>query len=89
MKVGRVLLFWVVVTAADRAAATCQRWGTNPSARLRRAPPLSGEALWEAVGSAAQKAPSAEGAVSRRLTEDKPARRKTTHLQENCLLCPP
>ena len=43
--------------------------GTNPSARLRRAPPLSGEALWEAPP---QKAPSAEGAVSRRLTEDTP-----------------
>ena len=37
MKDGRVLLFWDEVTAADRAAATSQRWGTNPSARLRRA----------------------------------------------------
>ena len=35
----------VVVAAADRAAATYAMWGTNPSARLRRAPPLSGEAL--------------------------------------------
>ena len=80
MKDGRVLLFWVVVTAADRAAATCQRWGTDPSARLRRAPPLSGEALREAPP---QKAPSAEGAVSRRLTEDKPTRCKATHSQGN------
>ncbi len=30
-------MFWDEVTAADRAAATSQRWGTNPSARLRRA----------------------------------------------------
>ena len=35
----------VVVTAADRAAATYAAWGTNPSARISRAPPLSGEAL--------------------------------------------
>ena len=35
----------VVVTAAGRAAATFWHLGTNPSARLRRAPPLSGEAL--------------------------------------------
>ncbi len=34
-----------MVTAADRAAATFAVRGTNPSARLRRAPPLSGEAL--------------------------------------------
>ena len=34
-----------MVTAADRAAATFAVWGTNPSARLRRAPPLSGEAV--------------------------------------------
>ena len=40
-----------------------RRWGTNPSARLWRAPPLSGEALQECR----QKAPSAEGAVSRSL----------------------
>ena len=38
----------VMVTAADRAAATCQRRGTNPSAHCWRAPPLSGEALQEA-----------------------------------------
>ena len=36
---------WVMVTAADRAAATFAVRGTNPSARLRRAPPLSGEAV--------------------------------------------
>ena len=36
----------VVVTAADRAAATFVAWGTNPSARISRAPPLSGEALF-------------------------------------------
>ena len=36
------------VTAADRAAATVRRGGTNPSARLRRAPPLSGKA-WRDV----------------------------------------
>ena len=34
-----------MVTAADSAAATLRRRGVNPSARLRRAPPLSGEAL--------------------------------------------
>ena len=57
-EVGTVSCFGVVVTAADRAAATYAAWGTNPSARLRRAPPLSGEALQEAC----PKAPSAEGA---------------------------
>ena len=35
----------VVVTAADRAAATFAACGGNPSARISRAPPLSGEAL--------------------------------------------
>ena len=29
MRVGRGFLFGVVVTAADRAAATCQRWATS------------------------------------------------------------
>ena len=37
----------VVVTAADRAAATLRHGETNPSTRHRRAPPLSGEALRE------------------------------------------
>ena len=36
---------WVVVTAADRAAATFAACGGNPSARISRAPPLSGEAV--------------------------------------------
>ena len=46
--VGVSPIGWVKVTAADRAAATCKRWGTNPSARRWRAPPLSGEALQDA-----------------------------------------
>ena len=42
---GAVSCGLVESTAADRAAADVRRLGTNPSARLRRAPPLSGEAL--------------------------------------------
>ena len=57
-ELGAIPCCGAVVTAADRAAATYAAWGTNPSARLRRAPPLSGEALQETC----QKAPSAEGA---------------------------
>ena len=45
MQRGRFSCFGVMVTAADRAAATYAALRTNPSARLRRAPPLSGEAL--------------------------------------------
>ena len=45
MRVGASPIDMVEVTAADRAAAPYAAWGTNPSARLRRAPPLSGEAL--------------------------------------------
>ena len=58
----------VVVTAADRAAATLQRWGTNPSARLWRAPPLSGEALRKG----ARRLPPQRKLSAVRLTEDKP-----------------
>ena len=44
MRGGASPIDMVEVTAADRAAAPV-RGGGNPSARLWRAPPLSGEAL--------------------------------------------
>ena len=70
MRVGRVfLVLGVEVTAADRAAATSQRWGTDNSARLGLAPHFSGEALREVPP---KRLPPQRELSAVRLTEDKP-----------------
>ena len=90
---GAFSCFSVMVTAADRAAATCQRWplyswrgdrakvskgrSQSPLARPQTRPP---------------KSPAAEGAVSRRLTEDTPpsrVRRRGPHAARPRRLCQP
>ena len=84
-----------MVTAADRAAATCQRlvrykliscdpkgWrGRSESCQTGSVHRLaSAEAKSRVRRRFPQKAPSAEGAVSRRLTEDKPSSWYSYHL---------
>ena len=66
----------VVVTAADRAAATYAARGTNPSARLRRAPPLSGEDLQAAPTKGFLRRGSCH--ARERMTEDTPASRSSS-----------
>ena len=58
----------VVVTAADRAAATLRREGTNPSARFAGTSPFRGGF----AGSAAKRLPPQRELSAVRLTEDKP-----------------
>ena len=86
----------VVVTAADRAAATCQRWVTTklqgvrtegvagaigkPPPRLRR-----GEIPSASADAAPWLPPQRELSCAKRMTEDKPQHRKTKLLEGNVL----
>ena len=45
-EVGASPIGWVAVTAADRAAATMRRGGTNPSARFAGTSPFRGGFAW-------------------------------------------
>ena len=85
--------FGAMVTAADRAAATCQRWplyswrGDRAKvSKGRSQSPLARPQTWP------PKSPAAEGAVSRRLTEDAPpsrVRRRVPHAARPRRLCQP
>ena len=72
----------VVVTAADRAAATFAACGGNPSARISRAPPLSGEALPR--GSAAEDTFFASRAPSIRRYKKSRWRKPSAFLVSSC-----
>ena len=74
LKVGAFSCCLVVVTAAVRAAATCQRWAPHSwmSDRAKVSKGRSQSPLAVPTGTESPLAPSAEGVVSRRLTEDKP-----------------
>ena len=65
---ARFLVLGIVVTAADRAAATYAVWRRTPPPACCGHLPFQGRLCTGSL----QKSPSAEGTVSRRLTEDKP-----------------
>ena len=78
LRVSAVLIILVMVTAADRAAATCAGLDNSTKEEGRNDLTidlafLSQDILQDTAPSRApQKAPSTEGAVSQRLTEDPP-----------------
>ena len=76
-----------MVAAADRAAVTFAAWGTNPSAHLERAPPLSGEALHGGAPNGSLRKGSCH--ARQRMTEDKPTSRFSCPLLLKCMKAHP